>query len=349
MIEATGYCSGSKSRNTSGTKRFLIRDCFCIQHAICRRFLFDLACQLDPFVAMPQLKVSTLRGDVLALDVTEIQTVQQLKARLLDQFICEDPIEQKICRVAVFQGNCLLDDAQTLNEVGLDAEPEVSVVYTSNEIEAASKNDVNSPGFFGVIIPQDVTKISEDAFRGCHELVKVVIPHSKTSSEEITFTGCTCIGDNAFAECKSLENINIPDSVTIIGHKAFSGCSSLENINIPDSVTSIGDNAFSGCNSLKNINIPDSVTSTGYLAFAECKSLESIAIPDSVTSIPDSAFRGCSSLKNINIPDSVTSIGYLAFAGCSSLVSINIPSMVQIRGGAFIGCNALESIVRRDP
>ena len=112
---------------------------------------------VDPPVAMPELKVITLRGDVLALDVTEIQTVQQLKAGLLEQFPCEDPVEQKIRRVrAVFQGNSLLNDAQTLNEVGLDADSEVSVVYTSNEIEAASKNDVNSEGFFGVKIPQAV-------------------------------------------------------------------------------------------------------------------------------------------------------------------------------------------------
>ena len=63
----------------------------------------------DPSVAMPFLKVITLRGDVIALDVTTIQTVLQLKAMLLEQFPCEDPIEQKIRGVAVFQGNSLLN------------------------------------------------------------------------------------------------------------------------------------------------------------------------------------------------------------------------------------------------
>ena len=163
---------------------------------------------------MPELKVITLRGDVLALDVTTIQTVRQLKARFLKQFPCENPNEQKICRVAVFQGNSLLNDAQTLNEVGLDAESEVSVVYTSNEIEAASKKDVNLQlGFFRVNIPQDVTKVSKDALRGCHTLVQVVMPDPKMDNEEIAFAGCTCIGDSAFDGCSSLEKINIPDSV----------------------------------------------------------------------------------------------------------------------------------------
>ena len=198
---------------------------------------------------MPFLKVITLRGDVLALDVATVQKVQQLKAMLLEQFPHEDPIEQKIRRVKVFLGNSLLNDAQTLNEVGLDAGSEVSVVYTSNAIEAASKHDVDLRGFFGVNIPQDVTKISAHAFRGCHELVKVVIPDSKTSNEEITCTGCTCIGNSAFAECESLESIAIPDSVTSIQHNAFTGCSSLKSINIPDSVTSIQQNTFTGCSS----------------------------------------------------------------------------------------------------
>ena len=228
---------------------------------------------------MPELKVITVRGDVLALDVAEIQTVQQLKARLLEQFPCEDPIEQKIRRVTVFQGHSLLNDAQTLNEVGLDAESEVSAVYTSNEIEAASKNNVNSTGFFGVIIPPDVTEVSKDAFRGCQALVKVVIPDSVTS-----------IRDNAFFGCRSLENISIPDSVTSIGSNTFFECSSLDNVNMPDSVTRIEYSAFADCLSLKSINIPDSVTSIGSKAFFRCVSLESISIPDSVTSIGDNSF-----------------------------------------------------------
>jgi len=267
---------------------------------------------------MSELKVITLGGDVLAVDVAEIQTVQQLKARLLEQFPCEDPIEQKIRRVEVFQGNSLLNDAQTLNEVGLDAESEVSAVYTSNEIEAASKHDANLRrlrGFFGVKIPQDVTEVSRDAFRGCPELVKVVISDSVTSIE--------C---DAFAECRSLKSIEIPNSVTSIGGNAFFGCSSLENIDIPESVTSIRGNAFRGCKSLKSINIPDFVKHIG-----------------------DEAFAGCISLKNISIPDSVEHIGAQAFFGCISLVSINIPSLIEIEDRHFRGCYGLESIVRRRP
>eukprot|EP00434_Breviolum_minutum_P005225 symbB.v1.2.004605.t1/scaffold259.1/size252385/7 len=294
---------------------------------------------------MPELKVITLRGDVLAVDVAEIQTVQQLKARFLEQL---DPIEQKICRVEVFQGNSLLNDTQTLNEVDLDGESEVSVVYTSNVIEAASKDDGNVRdvrGFFGVIIPEDLMEVSNDAFRMCQTLVKVVIPDSKMYNKEIAFTGCTCIGDSAFKGCRSLAKINIPDSVTRIGDNAFAECKSLESINIPDSVTSIKCGAFKGCRSLEKINIPDSVTQIGDNAFAECESLKSISLPDSVTSINCGAFKGCRSLKSIEIPDSLTSIGGNGFKGCRSLEKIKIPdSVTQIEDNTFAECESLKSI-----
>ena len=52
--------------------------------------------------------------------------------------------------------------------------------------------------------------------------------------------GVTCIGDDAFRGCTSLTSVTIPDSMTSIGDDAFWGCTSLTSITIPDSVTSIG-------------------------------------------------------------------------------------------------------------
>jgi len=53
------------------------------------------------------------------------------------------------------------------------------------------------------------------------------------------------------------------------------------------------------------------------------------------------------SLESIDIPDSVEYIGDKAFFGCKSLKRINIPWVIGIDGSAFIGCNALATIVRR--
>ncbi len=199
-----------------------------------------------------------------------------------------------------------------------------------------------------VVIPDAVTEIGNEAFRGCSGLTSVTIPDSVTS-----------IGKSAFSGCSSLTIITIPDSVTEIGDWAFSGCSGLTSVTVGESVKTIERGAFSGCSSLTSVTIPDSVTKIGDWAFRGCSGLKGVyitdlakwcgikfenvssnplkyahnlylngelvtdlVIPDSVTEISDGAFSGCRGLTNVTIPDSVTKIGESAFDGCSGLTSI---------------------------
>ena len=208
-----------------------------------------------------------------------------------------------------------------------------------------------------VVIPDSVTSIGANAFKGCTGLASVTIPNSVTSIEGRVFDGCasltsitipnsmTSIGSYAFYGCTGLTSITIPNSVTSIESSAFCGCTGLTSITIPNSVTSIGGWAFEGCASLTSIIIPNSMTSIGDKAFCGCTGLTSVTIPNSVTSIGPSAFYGCTGLTSVTIPDSVTSIGSYAFYGCTRLTSITIPdSVTSIERNTFLKCTQLATV-----
>ena len=229
-------------------------------------------------------------------------------------------------------------------------------------------------GLTSVTIPEGVTSIGNDAFRGCSRLVSVTIPSSVTSIGSHAFSGCsgltsvtipssvTSIGNDAFSGCSGLTSVTIPSSVTSIGIQAFVSCSGLTSVTIPSSVTSIGYMAFYNCSSLTSVTIPEGVTSIGDYAFSYCSSLASVTIPESVTSIGDSAFNGVApetltaayfpncgmsrdNLKTLIIPEGVTSIKSSAFSWCSGLTSVTIPSSVtSIKSSAFSWCSGLTSV-----
>lgn len=207
-------------------------------------------------------------------------------------------------------------------------------VYNGGNTESLS-NDLKGileRSITEIDIPKNVTKIDNNAFKGCYNLSSVTIPD-----------GLTWIGNEAFANCFALTNINIPDSVDTIAADAFNKCNSLPTVNniryadnylisptdktltsytIKDTTEWIGDSAFIECTNLQNITIPDSVTRIGNYAFYGCTNLKSIVIPNGVKEIPTSAFQGCTSLTSVTIGSGVSKISMYAFEGCSALTNI---------------------------
>ena len=233
--------------------------------------------------------------------------------------------------------------------------------FTDNTKTMLVACSTNAKG--NLTIPNSVTSIGNNAFKGCSGLTTVTIPNSVTS-----------IGDRAFYGCSGLTTVTIGNGVTSIVYETFRDCSSLISVTIPNSVTSIGSSAFKGCSGLTSVTLNsntivgkdyeydsniksifgeqvteyilgDEITSIGENAFSECTGLTSVTIPNSVTSIGDYAFYGCSGLTSVTIPNSVTSIGYGAFAYCSSLTSVTIPNSVTSIGAyAFYECSGLTSV-----
>ena len=188
-----------------------------------------------------EIKLNTVQGSVITLDVLMTATVRELKSMLLEKHPCQDPIERKVLKVELLHNSSTIDEAEALSSARfVGAESLVTVVYTRNEVEAAAQHDIRTQAeCFGVKIPSNVTNISNAAFKNLHQLVVLTIPESVTQ-----------IGRSAFQGCTSLASITMGESVAHIGNCAFHGCTSLASITLGESVTDIGNYAFHGCTSL---------------------------------------------------------------------------------------------------
>ena len=140
-------------------------------------------------------------------------------------------------------------------------------------------------------VPECVTDIPTDTFKGCNNLIAVVLPD-----------GLKRIGPFAFSECTGLSSIKIPASVNKIGKSAFAGCESLTDIVLPDGLTEIEDDVFACCTGLSSITIPKGVIKIGQRAFMDLLNLSRVILPIGVKTIHADAFEGCDSLQEILVP-----------------------------------------------
>ena len=260
------------------------------------------------------------------------------------------------------------------------------------DVEFGSGLSVIPVGAFGgcaiasLTLPEMVTDIYYDAFRGCRELTSVTLPDS-----------VTYLGSSVFAECEALTEVTLPKGLTSIENATFKDCGSLAEIEIPAGVKSIGSSAFEGC-ALKEIALPEGVERIGDRAFYYCDELASVAFPDSISemgmdvlfstayydneanwkdgvlfsgchlldadrvtgdsytvpkgtrTIADGAFDLSGSLqKGIVLNEELVYLGREAFKDCA-FEEIVIPKSVTMIGiDAFFGCDELERVVFEDP
>jgi len=155
----------------------------------------------------------------------------------------------------------------------------------------------------------------------------------------------TELGANAFKGCSKLVSVYMHDNVTKIGESAFSNCSALENINVPKNLETIEESAFVRCDDLISVSLNGGIGEIGKGAFSNCKNLAKFAVSNTVYTIGCEAFKECTSLKTISL-DGVVSIGKMAFTSCSKLESISIRGHFQeLPEGVFSECFALRDVV----
>ena len=235
-------------------------------------------------------------------------------------------------------------------------------------------------------LPETVTDIYFDAFRGCRKLTSVTLPDSVTYLGSSVFAYCealtevtlpkglTAIEGGTFEYCGSLAEIEIPAGVKSIGSAAFSNCA-LKEIVLPEGVERIGDRAFYYCDELASVVFPDSVCEVGMDAlfstayydneanwkdgvlFSGCHLLDadrvtgdSYTVPQGTRTIAGGAFDLSGSLKKgIVLNEELVYLGREAFKDCA-FEEIAIPkSVTTIGADAFFGCDELERVVFEDP
>ncbi|EJK59488.1 hypothetical protein THAOC_20280, partial [Thalassiosira oceanica] len=56
----------------------------------------------------------------------------------------------------------------------------------------------------------------------------------------------TKLGDEAFKDCINLVEVHLSDGLKIIGERAFCECKALRGVAVPSSVAELGNGAFKG-------------------------------------------------------------------------------------------------------
>ena len=177
------------------------------------------------------------------------------------------------------------------------------------------------PAQADVTLPDDLTRIEAQAFLNDKSLTgALIIPE-----------GVTEIGAQAFKGCTGLTSVTLPSTLQSIGSEAFAGCTGLKDtVEIPPD-TSVKDDAFHGSDATIRQENPASdftytiaageVTITGY---AGTEPIGKLVIPRMidgypVTAIGESAFQFNSSLTGLDLPQTITRLDFCAFYGCPNL------------------------------
>lgn len=204
--------------------------------------------------------------------------------------------------------------------------------------------------FKRVELPDVITEIPEEAFRGCGNLESVKMPKYLEK-----------IGKAAFEGCVSLTSIDIPSSVrSVYAKEAFVEGKGEEKFIMgyytTEEYDGIGAYAFANCTSLASVNFVAGGAqrlSFGDYAFYGCTSLTSISIPNRVRgdSIPGFAWNNPNGGGDSH-EYHAQGIGAYAFARCYNLQSVvfeeegvaTFTEKLVIKIGAFYECTSLQSV-----
>ena len=163
----------------------------------------------------------------------------------------------------------------------------------------------------------------------------------------------TQLGEETFKGCSNLKYVDFSQSqITSISKGNFADCTSLGEIYFSETLTELGDNAFENTK-ITELPALDYITNFGENVFYKCSKLETVYYPDTekLTKVPNGMFKQCTSLKEFYWGDEfntggnyIESIGVGAFQG-TALEEFYVPKSVSIiHDSAFENCTSLEKL-----
>lgn len=203
----------------------------------------------------------------------------------------------------------------------------------------------------------DANKIGRRMFANCCSLEEIRLPETVTIIDREAFRGArhlrivsyidhvTEIEWGAFQECTALADIALPEGLRVVRGEAFKGCNSLRVVTFPSTLADIGSNAYEGTGvRYLNVTIPGDDQAIGNQVFKDCKRLERVSLYGDYATLKYGMFEGCTALRSVRIlSNQIHTIQTAAFSGCTSLPEIHLPASVSyIQMDALYNCKALR-------
>jgi len=172
----------------------------------------------------------------------------------------------------------------------------------SNQIKNLKCTNVGElTGSFSIpstIDEKNVVSIGRGAFENATGITGIVVPDTVKKIE-----------NNAFENCTSLSSVDL-GSIESISFDVFKGCTALKEITIPKTLKNTGVSpVFTNCTNLTKITLEDGLTIIPANLCATTGITE-IVVPSTVKEIGSGAFENCTSLNKITILDGVTDMGW---------------------------------------
>lgn len=218
-------------------------------------------------------------------------------------------------------------------------------------------------------LPESLTSIGSQTFRGMSTLGSIVIPNAVTT-----------IGTYAFADDSELESAKLSTSCAWLKEGLFSKCGKLQAITIPTVVTKMDTQMFTNCKALKTVTFEDGTdliemaygsSDKEYGLFRDCPvetlylgrwlsyntnasyhspfysiaELKNLTLGKDLKVVDKYMFSYCTGLEDLYIPDNITSINMWGFRGCTSLKSVRFSeALSQISDYGFMDCTSLDNV-----